>query len=131
VENLFSKAKQYELKISALQEKEMGGGLSVEELQVLRGYLTDYHTTLRLQEILWKQKSRIQWLLGGDANSSFFHKAVTVRRRTNCNQSVSNDDGVTFTNYEEIKGAFRFYFMQRWTGPVLTSDVSLPPAKKD
>ena len=92
VGNLFNKDEQCELKISALQEKEMGCGLFVEKLKVLRGYLADYHITLRLQEILWKQKSQIQWLLGGDANSSFFHRVVTARRRTNCIQAISNDD---------------------------------------
>ena len=67
--NLFTKAEQLEVKIAELQEKEMSSGILMEELQLLRNHNAEYHSVLRLQEMLWRQKFRIQWLLVGDSNS--------------------------------------------------------------
>jgi len=69
VGNLFTKAEQLEVKIAELQEKEMSSGILMEELQLLRNHNAEYHSVLRLQEMLWRQKFRIQWLLVGDSNS--------------------------------------------------------------
>ena len=65
VDNLFTRAELLEEKIAMFQEKEMRSGMSLEELNCLRGYLADCHSILRMHETLWKQKSRVQWLLGG------------------------------------------------------------------
>lgn len=42
------------------------------------------------EEILWKQKSRIQWLREVECNTLFFHKAMIQHRQ--CNQIFSLSD---------------------------------------
>lgn len=38
---------------------------------------------LKREEILWKQKSRLQWLTTMDLNTKFFHLSSTMRRKRN------------------------------------------------
>lgn len=43
----------------------------------------DYISTLKLEESMLKQKSRVQWLELGDGNNKFFHRSLMVRRNKN------------------------------------------------
>lgn len=42
--------------------------------------IPELNETLRHEEILWMQKSRIQWLWLGDRNTRFFHTSTLIRR---------------------------------------------------
>lgn len=44
-----------------------------------------------LEEIFWKQRSRIQWLIEGDRNTSFFHRSSLKHKRRNTIHSLFND----------------------------------------
>lgn len=45
------------------------------------------------EELLWKQKSRCDWLRAGDGNTRFFHASTLIRRRKNHVHSLLNDRG--------------------------------------
>lgn len=57
----------------------------------------EINTMLRHKEILWKQKSKIQWLNEGDRNTKFFYTSTSIRRgrnhidRLNINGSWTNN----------------------------------------
>ncbi|KAK8693157.1 hypothetical protein V6N13_070751 [Hibiscus sabdariffa] len=96
----------FDLKVKILEEKidnlEATGyldGGSQEELAQLRSELWE---TLRLQEVLWRQKSRMNWMKLGDSNTAFFHKSVKIKmlRRGFEKIKVGNR---TFTKPAEIK----------------------------
>lgn len=40
-------------------------------------------TCLQLEEISWRQKSRVRWVVEGDHNTSFFHCLASQHRRNN------------------------------------------------
>uniref|UniRef100_A0A803NT91 Reverse transcriptase n=1 Tax=Cannabis sativa TaxID=3483 RepID=A0A803NT91_CANSA len=46
------------------------------------------------RESFWKLRSKQLWLKEGDHNSSYFHKAVTTRKRLNKIVTLKNDNGV-------------------------------------
>lgn len=45
------------------------------------------------EEIMAKQRSRIDWLREGDRNTSFFHARASARRRTNKIKVLRRVDG--------------------------------------
>lgn len=52
----------------------------VDERALLK---TQLDTILKQEEMLWKQRARVQWLLDGDCNTKFFHIRVSNLRRKN------------------------------------------------
>ncbi|KAK3204757.1 hypothetical protein Dsin_018803 [Dipteronia sinensis] len=52
-----------------------------------------YTTTLKAEEDLLRQKSRIQWLKAGDCNSSYFFKAINGKRNRSKIHTITGDDG--------------------------------------
>lgn len=54
------------------------------------------------EEIMWRQRSRIQWLAEGDGNTNFFHQKATNRRRKNRITQLAREDGTVCQDAEEI-----------------------------
>ncbi|KAH7846943.1 hypothetical protein Vadar_019991 [Vaccinium darrowii] len=45
------------------------------------------------EEAFWRQKTRANWMVKGDRNTSFFHAKVTQRRRRNTISGIQKADG--------------------------------------
>lgn len=67
------------------------------------------------EELLWKQRSRVDWLKEGDKNTKFFHAKATHRRKINSIKGLQTSDGSWVTKekdmvniaLEHIKGVFK------------------------
>jgi hypothetical protein len=55
------------------------------------------------EEIMWKKRSRIEWLRDGDRNTRFFHRKASGRRKRNKIVKLRRNDGSFATDEEEIK----------------------------
>ncbi|KAF7825206.1 Retrovirus-related Pol polyprotein LINE-1 [Senna tora] len=51
----------------------------------------EYETILLQEELIWFQKSRNNWLLFGDRNTSFFHSSTLVRHSKNRIEALKDD----------------------------------------
>jgi hypothetical protein len=55
------------------------------------------------EEILWRQKSRIQWLKEGDRNTKFFHRSTIQRRHANRITQLITENGQTLHSHEDLE----------------------------
>lgn len=49
------------------------------------------------EEILWKQKLRVNWLREGERNTKIFHQAMIQQRQKNRIFSIKNEEGLHLT----------------------------------
>ena len=65
---------------------------------------------MTLFRVLFKQKSRICWLLEGDANTRFFHQAVLANQAKNLIKYLRGEDGLRVDNVDQIKQMIVAYY---------------------
>jgi hypothetical protein len=69
----------------------------------------EYEKLLLLEEITWRQKSRVKWLREGDKNTRFFHRVVNSNRRINSIDRLSLDGILTIDQTAIGEGLVKFY----------------------
>ena len=89
VKNIPGKIDGLKVRLSELDEKGEEGGLSVEEIDEMRGLTHDIHSLSRVSTSISWQQSWVLWLKEGDANSKYFHSVLASRRRRNAIVSLS------------------------------------------
>ncbi|KAL2892194.1 LINE-1 reverse transcriptase-like protein [Bienertia sinuspersici] len=83
------------------------------------------------EEQYWKQRSRQDWLKGGDKNSSFFHTKTKQRRDRNNITSVWDRAGNEYSDEDQMAETFASYFEELFTSgkqadPSTVSDLIQP-----
>ena len=66
----------------------------------------EYNEILQLEEELWVMKSRVNWTIFGERNTSFFHMTTLARRSRNIISSIMNDEGVWVHDVEQVQEVF-------------------------
>jgi hypothetical protein len=69
------------------------------------------------EEILWRQKSCIQWLKEGDRNTKFFHRSTIQRRHANHITQLISDNGQTRHTHEELEEEMVNYYQNLMSEP--------------
>ncbi|OMO86377.1 reverse transcriptase [Corchorus capsularis] len=89
--NVFHNKKRIQARLLGIQ-KEISVKPSHFLLDLDRELRLELANLIRKEETLWAMKSRIDWLLEGDNNTSFFHKSTIVRRRFNRIVALKDDN---------------------------------------
>jgi hypothetical protein len=55
------------------------------------------------EEIMWRQRARIQWLAEGDKNTRIFHHKASMRRKKNKIDKLTRADGSVCENVNELE----------------------------
>lgn len=70
---------------------------------------------LNQERDIWALKSRINWMIQGDRNTSFFHVSTLARRKRNHIVVVMDDMGNWLTEEREVMKHFRHGFIKLYT----------------
>lgn len=63
-----------------------------------------------MEEIIWRQRSRVVWLQHGDKNSKFFHKKEEHKRKTNFILKLKDESGYWWRGEEAVERPMVSYF---------------------
>uniref|UniRef100_A0A2N9EHP5 Reverse transcriptase domain-containing protein n=1 Tax=Fagus sylvatica TaxID=28930 RepID=A0A2N9EHP5_FAGSY len=88
--------------------------LSIEERGRREQLVVGLEKVILMDEISWRQKSRVLWLKEGDKNSSFFHRIANSNRNANTiGHLIIN--GTTSTDQDEIREHIAQFYEQLYT----------------
>ena len=73
---------------------------------------------LKQEALLWRQKSRVQWLKQGERNTSFFHKSTIQHRAHNRILSLKKADGDQVYKREHIGSELNSFFTSLLSDPI-------------
>lgn len=88
-------------------ECQRGTSATLEDIQCTRIELSKL---LDIEEVMWHQRSHINWLQHGDKNMSFFHTKASSRYQRNTIQGIQNGAGIWQEEEEEIGRVFVEYY---------------------
>lgn len=99
--------KKFEQRLAMLRSSRPTPAYSNEERAIERK-LCDL---FECEEIMARQRSRMDWLQEGDRNTSFSHARASARRKTNRISYLLKDDGTKCETKEELKGMARDFYV--------------------
>ena len=80
----------------------------------------------RAEESLYRQKSRIAWLVEGDNNTSYFHNCVKERTNRNKILSLCRDDNTVVYEVPQIQQEATSYFYKLFNQEGCLEESLLP-----
>lgn len=99
--NVFQRKKRNLLRLEGVQ-RSLEGRISEPMLKLERKLKIERKEILIQEELLWKQKSRHDWLKHGDGNTKFFHTSTLVRQRRNRIVSLQDNSGAWVEDKKEL-----------------------------
>ncbi|KAL9680177.1 hypothetical protein QQ045_018055 [Rhodiola kirilowii] len=104
--NVQRRIKDLKAKLESIRELSRSDGMVAEEAKIA-AELDEWR--LR-EELLWRQRSRAEWLSEGDRNTNFFHARASYRRKANRIDKLRNEEGEWLTEESAIACQIRKYF---------------------
>ena len=112
--NIFTKKKNIQARLNGIQ-KAIRVRPSTFLLELEKDLLKELDTILRQEEELWALKSRVNWLVQGDRNTTFFHESTLVRRKRNQVLAIKDNMGEWLHEEAEVKEFIREGFRKIYT----------------
>ena len=97
-----------------LDARENLSGLSHEDLTRRTQIKGEIAHLASLEDISWRQKSRILFVKEGDNNTRFFHRVANSHRRTNYLRGIEVD-GVLYEDEEEVRSKVVHFYQSLYS----------------
>jgi hypothetical protein len=94
------RSKKLKLELDRLRSLPNRVGPSQAEVLINDQLIEMYHR----EEIMWRHRSRVEWLSKGDKKSKKIHQRACMRRRKNLIKSLTRSDGQVTEDPDEMKG---------------------------
>jgi len=95
--------------VNALDVKQGSDGLSNDEIDQRGEPKEELARVLHIEEISWRQKSRVLWLREGDCNTKFFHRTANLRKKFNFMSGVEIQ-GNRYETIESMKSSIHGFY---------------------
>lgn len=86
------------------------GGLSMAQLECRMRLLREIADLMSIEEIYWKQRSWVLWLVEGDRNLMFFHQRASGRKRKNTIRKLKDEEDTEHVGDEAVRRVAISYF---------------------
>lgn len=103
-----TRKKYYEKRLNELLDHHLDDNILTEIAEVQLGMNLEADKEERYQE----QLARVNWLVNGDRNTSFFHKVASARKKQNKVVSLGDNSGKWVVDDEGMLNAAFSYFAQ-------------------
>jgi len=113
--NIFLRKREIENQLKELQCTFIAGSQTQNLVREEEQLMEDLEAYREQEEILWRQKSRVQWLKEGERNTKFFHRAMTHRRYINRITQLEDDQGAPIRDHEKIAEALNSFYQDLLT----------------
>ena len=91
--NILEEKQRLEQRMEDLQQMDILEGIQEDRINEEGIIINQLEERRKQEEILWRQKSRVQWLREGERNTKFFHKAMIQHRQRNRIFSIKRQEG--------------------------------------
>jgi hypothetical protein len=108
-EDVGLKRQQLECDLQFFDEKEGTSFLTSEERVLREACKSELEKLALLEEVSWRQKSRVLWLKEGDNVTKFFHQMANSHRRNNYMERVEVDGAVYEVESEVREKVVQYY----------------------
>jgi hypothetical protein len=116
--SIFDSQKQLSRQMDEIQHQIREQGLTNEIKALELRVAQQIEDRKRQEEILWKKKSRIQWLMEGECNTKFFYQTIVQRRHSNKITHLISDEGETLHSHANLETNLINYFQNLLTDPI-------------
>jgi len=108
-------------------QRAMAVQLLVFLLNLENDLLRDLDTVLKQEEEIWALKSRVNWMIQGDRNTTFYHVSTLVRRKRNKILAIKDAVGEWIYQEEDVKEFVKNGYNDIYTTS-FSSFPTLPPS---
>ena len=108
--NIFKRKRRLLARIAAVQRK-MATSPNLGLFSLDKKLKEELDLVLKQEEIFWFQKSREDWIVNGDRNTSFFHLSTVIRRNRGIIQGLRNDSSKWVWDQNQLKQLVHSYFI--------------------
>ncbi|KAL0005366.1 hypothetical protein SO802_012927 [Lithocarpus litseifolius] len=112
--NLFGRRKRIEARLKGVQ-KALAERPSESLLELDRTLRLEHGEVKELINEFWAMKSRLNWLVSGERNTTFFHASVLNRRRRNRITRLSDNVGNLIVDEREVAEYIRRWYVNMYT----------------
>ena len=104
--NIFGKKRRLMAKLNGIQ-RVLASNPSSSLIALKNQLQNELELVLSQESELWALKSRINWMVIGDRNTSFYHVSALARRKRNTITMVKNEVGDWLSGKREVMTHFR------------------------
>ena len=108
--NIFVRKKKIAAKLTGIQAG-ISNRLSQYLIDLEKDLRREYAEVLRIEEEFWIMKSRVEMLVNGDRNTSFYHTSIIAQKRRNKIVSLRDGNGYWIGNEIDVAEYIRLGFI--------------------